>query len=418
MFVHLYLGVDKTVKVFQSEKNTPCIKSIPSSEDFYASVVKVGRTGCQEMPQSLVNSGHPLLSSPVEDGESEVPDSPRDLTPDLFMLARTYRKLVANLESIGFVWKVEKYLLGWKMPIVSLLCCVLLNTLFLTVSEETCFFLGPLCVFILATVGCLNGRSRRKTMEALQGQSHSAVTREEVALEMKVLLRDLEQMLSQASVTVRSAYIVLCWERSFDSALFYGGLLTELGLLYSAPLSYALVVINSTLFLWNRHFFRVVRNMLFWRRPKPTEGQPKKLEQASDPPSTEDQDLSWGNMETEELDYEFKDAIEDGNDDDDDDNPWMARRGALVGEIPSIQQKGHKNARRMLRLHSGDCSRCHMSFSVLKKKRNCANCGSSFCTRCCSNKFPKSCLDPTAPEDLNETVMICTLCSVSLSKQE
>ncbi|KAG5831673.1 hypothetical protein ANANG_G00306230 [Anguilla anguilla] len=414
-------------------------------------------TRVARMPQSRVNSAPCLYTAHTSEEGSEMSENSEGLTFDLFNTVTTLRNLMAFLEPLNISFRLVKNLLGWK--ICSLLCGVLLNVLFLTLSEEAWLLLGLLCVFALAILGYLKQSPRRTaTSLALRRQrpsSESMADQQELALEMKAF--------PQPALTLHceSAHSLLCWGSYSDSAMFYGALLAVLYLLYTAPGSYTLVVTNSALFLWKGELHRVVRNMIFWRRsPKTTEGHFENREKTaflamqlerlllSDtlfPPLAQGwhaakarhvggrpqererlaqaQNISWEDLdETDDLDaeYDFKDAIEDDDDDEDYGMPLIIRRGALVGEIPNLHQKGQKRARRR-RLHSssnsGNCSRCQTSFSVLKKKKNCSNCGSSFCTRCCC-KVQRSCLDTAAPEDQNEIVLVCTLCSVSLTKQE
>ncbi|KAJ8418145.1 hypothetical protein AAFF_G00138540 [Aldrovandia affinis] len=327
----------------------------------------------------------------------------------------TFKKLMVLLEASSIVWGIIKHLLGWKMPLMSLLCCVLLNVLFLTLRKETWFFLGLLCSFSLAILGYVKKHSRSKATElALRRKMHSGIRTEDLQgfhttqEETKASLRELDEMLSEALLSAKSVHRLLCWETRSHSVLFYSGLLPVLYLLYLAPGYYSLVAINSALFLWN----------VFLGRSKP-------INQDQTSTSSDNEGHSWGDAqepeepEEMEAEYVFKDALEEGEDEDDN-TPLKARRGALVGQIPSIRLKGHRPAIKVRKLHltnsSGNCSHCRASFSVLKKKKSCFNCGSSFCPRCCSSKVQKSCLDLTAPEALAEMVFVCTLCSMSLGK--
>ncbi|KAJ8361414.1 hypothetical protein SKAU_G00179390 [Synaphobranchus kaupii] len=336
------------------------------------------------MPRSRVNSDSYLYASHTREGDSE------RLTFHIFNTVTTFRKLMLFLEPVNISCRLVKYLLGWK--ICSLLCCVLLNVFFLNLSEEAWLILGLLCVFAPAALGFLKGYPRGTATKL-------ARQRKMEDLEMEASLREMEEMLSQVCLSAESAYSILCWERCVDSALFYGGLLALLFLLYTAPGSYTLVVTNSALFLWKGSLYGVVRKTIFWRSSETSEGHFENVEKTTSP-GTEDissEDIEE-NVDADELDAgcDFKDAIEDG--DDDEDMPLMGRRGALVGKIPDFHQKGRKRAIKPPRLHpsnnSGNCSRCHTSFSVLKKKKSCSNCGSFFCSRCCC-KVQKSYLDNT-----------------------
>ncbi|XP_035256802.1 protrudin-like [Anguilla anguilla] len=310
------------------------------------------------MPQSRVNSAPCLYTAHTSEEGSEMPENSEGLTFDLFNTVTTLRNLMAFLEPLNISFRLVKNLLGWK--ICSLLCGVLLNILFLTLSEEAWLLLGLLCVFALAILGYLKQSPRRTaTSLALRRQRPSSESMEDqqaLALEMKALLRELDEMLSPACLSAESAHSLLCWGSYSDSALFYGALLAVLYLLYTAPGSYTLVVTNSALFLWKGELHRVVRNMIFWRRsPEATEGHREHREKTAFPGNA---NISWEDLdETDDLDaeYDFKDAIEDDDDDEDYGMPLIIRRGALVGEIPNLHQKGQKRARRR-RLHSSSNS--------------------------------------------------------------
>ncbi|KAJ8248392.1 hypothetical protein GJAV_G00241550 [Gymnothorax javanicus] len=323
-----------------------------------------------------------------------------------------------------------KYILG--RSISSVAGRVLLNILFLALSAEVWFLLSLLCVLALATLGFLKQSPRRTEIkQALQEKSPSGESWEgpqhchsvPPELVLRDLLRELDEVLSQARPWAECARSLLHWDSYRDSAVFYGSLLLVLCLLYSVPLCYTLVVINSALLLWNGELHKGVRDVMF-RRPKTSEEHD---DREQDSASLCNAVLSWKCLDaSDELDadYDFKDAIEDGDEDEDDDDdcgiPLIVRRGALVGAIPVFHLKGQtRGKRRKLysRSNSGNCSRCQASFSMLKKKRSCSNCGSSFCARCCF-KVLKSSLHSADPEDQKERVFVCTLCSVSLRKQE
>lgn len=93
------------------------------------------------------------------DGTSDL-GGPRTVTFDLFNMVVSYKRMVIFLEPVTDVVEVLRYLLGWvnneifrmenrlmdicakvfgvcrwRMPLCSLFCCILLNILFITLSE-------------------------------------------------------------------------------------------------------------------------------------------------------------------------------------------------------------------------------------------------------------------------------------------
>ncbi|XP_061086951.1 protrudin isoform X3 [Conger conger] len=427
-----------------------------------------------EGPQVGENRGELTQLPPKDIGGCELSDlsSPRALTFDLMNMVISFKRMVIFLEPVNDAVELGRYLLGWKMPVFSLLFCILLNVLFLTLTEVAWFSVLLLGISTPAALGYLQDRCQSQATEAaLQRKRHHAVqrrdlqtvhlTRQEAMLEVKGLLKQLDDILSQACVSAESVYSVLYWENHTASTLFYGSLLVMLGFLYFAPVGWALAMFNSALFLWNRDFCRVLlelREMFRQGHAIPAEGEPENPE--PEPTSFVDQtptptsmdDLSPGSIEEAEEaepDEEFKDAIEERSneidkffsgwidglmerwrkkrqeEEDEDvptgapefdtlsDNGLLSRNEPIRSKVSKLTEKLRK---RYPTNNTGNCSNCNAVFSVLKKRRNCSNCGNSFCSRCCSYKVLKSCMGATAPEAQRETVFVCGACNLSLCK--
>uniref|UniRef100_A0AC11C7Z3 Zinc finger FYVE-type containing 27 n=1 Tax=Ovis aries TaxID=9940 RepID=A0AC11C7Z3_SHEEP len=220
---------------------------------------------------------------------------------------------------------------------------------------------------------------------------------------------------------------------------FYGALLGMVCMLYLLPLCWVLALLNSTLFLGNVEFFRVVSE---YRASLQRRMNPKQEESAfeSPPPSdaggkgaladctpalTPTEDLTPGSVEEAEEaepDEEFKDAIEEDDEgapcpaEDElvlQDNGFLSKNEVLRSKVSRLTERLRK---RYPTNNFGSCTGCSATFSVLKKRRNCSNCGNSFCSRCCSFKVPRSSMGATAPEAQRETVFVCASCNQTLSK--
>uniref|UniRef100_A0A2K6GTZ2 Protrudin n=1 Tax=Propithecus coquereli TaxID=379532 RepID=A0A2K6GTZ2_PROCO len=220
---------------------------------------------------------------------------------------------------------------------------------------------------------------------------------------------------------------------------FYGALLGTVCMLYLLPLCWVLALLNSTLFLGNVEFFRVVseyRASLQRRRnpkqeedafesPLPPDGAGKGVVLDSTPALTPTEDLTPGSVEEAEEaepDEEFKDAIEEDEEgapcpaEDElalQDNGFLSKNEVLRSKVSRLTERLRK---RYPTNNFGNCTGCSATFSVLKKRRSCSNCGNSFCSRCCSFKVPKSSMGATAPEAQRETVFVCASCNQTLSK--
>ncbi|XP_033883252.2 protrudin-like isoform X2 [Acipenser ruthenus] len=383
------------------------------------------------------------------DAVPELPElhSPKPQTFDLFNMVISFKRMEIFLEPLTDIWELVKYILRWRMPVCSLLCCLMSNIIFLTLSEAAWFSMLLLCILAPAALGYMQDCSQESPSElVLQRKRHHAVlrqdlqtvhlNREEALLEVKGLLMQLDEILSQACLSAESVYRVLYWENHNTSFLFYGGLLTALCLVYMIPFCWILAVVNSALFLWNREFVRVIleyRESFHQRRLKPKNGDGENMEPElasfmdRTPTPTSVEDLSPGSVdeaEEAEPDDEFKDAIEEDEEvppctADCDlgviDNGLLSRNEPIRSKVSKLTEKLRK---RYPTNNYGNCSSCNAVFSVLKKRRSCSNCGNSFCSRCCSYKVLKSSMGATAPEAQRETVFVCSPCNQSLSKKE
>ncbi|KAG9262673.1 protrudin isoform X1 [Astyanax mexicanus] len=403
--------------------------------------------------------------SPVKDASSldssSESGSSKALNFDLLNMVVSYKRMAIFLEPVTDALEVLRYLLGWRLPLCSLLCCILLNILFITLSQVAWFSVLLLVVSVPAVLGYVGERCHGDASEtALQKKKHYAVqrrelqtvniSRQEAMLEVKSLLKQLDDLLTQACGYAESVYKVLYWESHATSSVFYGFLLMMVCLLYSAPVGWSLSLVNSALFLWNRDFCRVLLQMKSFfhsSSSQPAEGDTERsdtepgnlLDRTPTPTSLED--LSPGSVEEAEEaepDDEFKDAIEvfpaviglwrrivrkddeetvsvcSSDYDSVSDNGLLSRNEPIRSKVSKLTEKLRK---RVPTNPTGNCSSCAAAFSVLKKRRHCTNCGVSFCSRCCSFKVFKSSMGATAPEAQRETVFVCAMCNAALSSK-
>ncbi|XP_014380248.2 protrudin [Alligator sinensis] len=228
---------------------------------------------------------------------------------------------------------------------------------------------------------------------------------------------------------------------------FYGALLGSICVLYLLPLCWVLALLNSSLFLGSAEFYQVVLEFKatveqqLGIRPieSPSPSQPAEIEAGAGaaaplpdrtPTPTSAEDLTPGSVEEAEEaepDEEFKDAIEEnqllGLEDDESsqcsvefdlpDNGFLSKNEVIRSKVSRLTERLRK---RCPSNNFGSCTGCAATFSVLKKRRSCSNCGNSFCSRCCSYKVLKSSMGATAPEAQRETVFVCAPCSLALAK--
>ncbi|KAM4585410.1 protrudin isoform 1-T1 [Odontesthes bonariensis] len=375
---------------------------------------------------------------------------------DLFNMVMSYKRMALFLEPVVDAVELIRYLLGWKMPLCSLLVCIVLNVFFCTVTEVGWFTVGAVAVSAPAALGYLQDRCGGRASEAeLQRRRYHAVhrrdlqtvhlTKQEAMLEVKDLLKHLDDMLSSACRSAEAVYKVVYWDNHSTSSRFYGGMLIVACLLYIAPVGWVFAGLNSAIFLWNKDFYRVLldlRKLFHMGQTHSSEGVSEEQEQGNlldrTPTPISLEDLSPGSVEEAEEaepDDEFKDAIEENPVSlqetplvllEDDDGPLgapeydtISENGLLSRNEPirsKVSKLTEKLRKRYPTVSTGNCSSCNAVFSVLKKRRNCSNCGNSFCSRCCSFKVLRSCMGATAPEAQRETVFVCATCNASLSK--
>ncbi|XP_065151158.2 protrudin isoform X2 [Paramisgurnus dabryanus] len=294
------------------------------------------------------------------DSSSELA-SPKALTFDLLNMVISFKRMAIFMEPITDTVEVLRYLLGWRMPVFSMFSCILLNVLFLTLSEgktginltsalsnqnqvfsKEASFCTPsgLWVSLLllgistpAVLGYMGDRCKGVTSEmAVQRKKHYAVQRrdlqtvhmskQEAMQEVKGMLKRIDDLLTQACVYAESVYKVLYWESHAVSSMFYGSVLAVVCVLYTAPAGFSLSVLNSALFFWNKDFCRVLLELKEFVHPsqvqlveeaEPCESDQGQLQDRT-PTPTSVEDLSPGNIEEAEEaepDDEFKDAIEE-----------------------------------------------------------------------------------------------------------
>ncbi|XP_032137098.1 protrudin isoform X4 [Sapajus apella] len=430
--------------------------------------------------------GPEMSPSVMPEAPLESPPFPTKSTAfDLFNLVLSYKRLEIYLEPLKDAGDGVRYLLRWQMPLCSLLTCLGLNILFLTLNEGAWYSVGALMISVPALLGYLQEvcRARVPESELMRRKYHSVrqedlqrvrLSRPEAVAEVKSFLIQLEAFLSRLCCTCEAAYRVLHWENPVVSSQFYGALLGMVCMLYLLPLCWVLALLNSTLFLGNVEFFRVVSE---YRASLQRRMNPKQEEHAFESPPQPDfggkgdlmdstpaltpteslssQDLTPGSVEEAEEaepDEEFKDAIEAASffllsfslcflsssphlgrqethlvvlEDDEgapcpaddelalQDNGFLSKNEVLRSKVSRLTERLRK---RYPTNNFGNCTGCSATFSVLKKRRSCSNCGNSFCSRCCSFKVPKSSMGATAPEAQRETVFVCASCNQTLSK--
>ncbi|XP_041424655.1 protrudin isoform X5 [Xenopus laevis] len=415
---------------------------------------------------SLGSSSWSESSPTMTESHSESPQSTaKSQAFDLFNLVVSYKRIEIYLEPIKDSWEGIKYLLRWQMPLCSVFICITLNIFLLTLNEVAWFSVGALLISIPALIGYLQEMSkihipepelaRRKYYSVRREELQKVkLSRQEAVAEFKSFLIHLESILNLICGSCERVYQVMYWQNPAASFQFYGLLLGAVCILYLLPLYWVLAIVNSTLFLKNSDFYRVVaeckaslkqkgstesisigpaapcqeveNGSILDRTPTPV---PTSSEFSSCLDSSEftshKLDLSPGSVEEAEEaepDDEFKDAIEDEDDvsqcsaeyDNLQDNGFLSKNEVIKSKVSKLTEKLRK---RYPTNNLGTCTGCNATFSVLtRKRRSCTNCGNILCSRCCSYKVPKSVMGATAPDAQRETVFVCGICNQALSK--
>ncbi|XP_061686673.1 protrudin isoform X4 [Syngnathoides biaculeatus] len=337
---------------------------------------------------------------------------------DLLNMVVSYKRMVLFLEPVTDAMELARFLLGWRMPLCSLLVCIFLNVVFCTINEVGWLSVCLVAITVPAALGYLQDRCWGRASEAeLQRRHYHTVHRrdlqtvhlskQEAMLEVKDLLKQLDDMLSLACQSAETLYKVLYWDNHTTSSRFYVGLFIVVCLLYLVPVGWVIAGLNSAIFLWNRNFHRVLLDL-------------KKLLHIGQTPSSEvmceeqehnnvmDRTPTPTSLEGEDdgpLGAPEFDAISE--------NGLLSRNEPIRSKVSKLTEKLRK---RYPTTSAGNCASCNAVFSVLKKRKNCSNCGNSFCSRCCSFKVLRSCMGATAPEAQRETVFVCATCNSTLIK--
>ncbi|XP_008104725.2 protrudin isoform X1 [Anolis carolinensis] len=405
------------------------------------------------------------LDSPTASDVKPVSPSPTKPPPlDLFNLVVSYKQLELYLEPLQDVAEGVWFLLSWQMPLCSLLTCLGINLLLLTLSEAAWYGLFVLLILVPAMLGYLQEtcRIRLSEEELARRRYHSVrredvrkvqLTRNEAVAEVKGFLVQLEALLSRLCGSCEAAYRVLYWQNPSLSSQFYGTLMGFACALYLLPLCWVFVLLNNALFLGNVAFYQVMLELKsavelrLGLRPTVKTPEPVELDAGEvgtgvlpdrTPTPTSVEDLTPGSVEEAEEaepDDEFKDAIEETQllvvmEEDDisqcsgefelglPENPLMSKNEAIRRRVSQLKERLRKRypSNNLSAGLGGSCANCSATFSVLKKRRSCSNCGNIFCSRCCSFKVPKSCMGATAPDAQRETVFVCGHCNQALTK--
>uniref|UniRef100_A0A8C5MHN1 Protrudin n=1 Tax=Leptobrachium leishanense TaxID=445787 RepID=A0A8C5MHN1_9ANUR len=295
-------------------------------------------------------------SSTMSDSQAESPQSTtKPQTFDLFNLVVLSKRIEMYLEPVRDTWDGIKYLLRWEMPIFSICTCITLNVLLLTLNEVAWFSVGALFISIPALIGYLQEMSkvhlsepdlaRRKYYSVRREELKKVkVSRQEAVAEFKSFLIHLESILNLICGNCEKVYQVLYWQDPSASAQFYGVLPGSVCILYLLPLCWVLAIINSTIFLKNSDFYRVVSEYKASLQQKSsTENTPlNPLQDAQDADSGSSSDRSPTPLPTTS---EEEDDVSQGTVEYDlnlQDNGFLSKNEVLKSKVSKLTEKLRK----------------------------------------------------------------------------
>ncbi|KAM3835400.1 protrudin isoform 2-T4 [Vipera latastei] len=364
-----------------------------------------------------VSTGNGLDSATASDAQQVSPSHPKPPSLDLFNLVVSYKQLELYLEPLQDVAEGVWFLLSWQMPFCSLLTCLGVNFLLLTLSEAAWYGLCALLISGPAMLGYLQETCRiRLTEEQLARRRYHSVRREDVrkvqlsrneaVAEVKGFLIRLEVLLNRLCGGCEAAYRVFFWENPTVSSQFYGMLMGSVCALYLLPLCWIFVLLNSALFLGNVAFYQVMLDLKSAVEQRlgfksiPVAPEPEELDLGEveatvlpdwTPSLTGTEDLTPGSVEEAEEaepDDEFKDAIEEEDDISQGsgefelglpDSPFMSKNEVIRSKVSRLTERLRK---RYPTNNLGNCASCSATFSVLKKRVSLFSSPSTPCLAC------------------------------------
>uniref|UniRef100_A0A493T1B8 Zinc finger FYVE-type containing 27 n=1 Tax=Anas platyrhynchos platyrhynchos TaxID=8840 RepID=A0A493T1B8_ANAPP len=287
----------------------------------------------------------------------------------------------------------------WQRPLCSLLACLGINLLLLTLDRAAWYSVLAVLVLLPAVLGYLQEtcRARPAQRELARSRRHSVrreelrsvrLSRQEALSQVKGFLIQLEGFLSALCCSCEAAHRVLYWENPAVSSQFYGALLGSVCMLYLLPLCWVMAILNSTLFLGNPQFYQVMKELKasieqclgtkpLQSAPEPAEPLPAAAPPDRTPTPTSTEDLTPGSVEEAEEaepDEEFKDAIEEDDEGSQcsadfdlslPDNGFMSKNDVIRSKVSRLTERLRK---RYPSNNFGSCTGCGATFSVLKKR--------------------------------------------------
>ncbi|XP_070326091.1 protrudin isoform X3 [Odocoileus virginianus] len=339
---------------------------------------------------------------------------------DLFNLVLSYKRLEVYLEPLKDASDGVRYLLRWQTPLCSLLTCLGLNILFLTLNEGAWYSVGALMISVPALLGYLQEvcRARLPESELMRRKYHSVrqedlqrvrLSRPEAIAELDPAggppeppVLHLRSCLPRAALGEPHRVLTVLWGSSGHD-LHAVSAASVLGPCpfkqHTLPGECGVLPRTSRQAVWRRR-----------RRLSLTRSLKMRLRvchaRRSQSPVTKGQD--WKELFPQEDDEGAPCPAEDELVLQD--NGFLSKNEVLRSKVSRLTERLRK---RYPTNNLGSCTGCSATFSVLKKRRNCSNCGNSFCSRCCSFKVPRSSMGATGAAATSDRALKSLGCGLS-----
>ncbi|KAL4231327.1 endoplasmic reticulum tubular network formation [Mactra antiquata] len=352
---------------------------------------------------------------------------------DIAQFVLQVEKFNCMTEPFAFILYLWDDLRRWHYPVLTVVLWIAFNLACVVLTQAAVFTLAAFLVIVIALI-CLVQLHTRLLDKFLPSTNidndvsdecvdeHSAL---QTVREFKFSLMQMHDFVGKCNEYLRHFYSLLKWDQTILSLKFHIELCFFLLCLVVFPSRWTCFLLTNWFFLAtdNVYIGTKYRFVLFIEYLKGKRSLQSVFDLSSDSPKHNINTDKSNGIETNNEDTgpltdtdKLTDQVPDdnGDDDDDDDTIDQTVTGEKTGMVARLMELKHRR-----KIISNECCfECKASFaSILKRRYTCCHCGNNFCSKCCSQKVPKSLFGATAPSAQTDTVLVCVVCHKLLQEQ-